>query len=97
MELFKLGKGAFHHYRNSVRGNQNISFEEAQRKLTRNIQLAIEVQPEKYDDKQLYMYGKLGILVVRDKIIWVKNNLHSPKSWKKDRKKLSSLNKELAI
>ena len=100
MKLLKLTKDAYNQYKNTVKGNENISYKQAQRKLTRNVQLAIEAPQEeehKQQDKKLYLYGNLHILVVQDRIVWVKNHRWYCDWFHKDQEEYEELSKKYKI
>jgi hypothetical protein len=97
VQLLELSKGAYKYYKNNVKGNENITYDMARRKLTRNVLLAKKVEPE-LNGKKLYIYGCLHILVVNNKIVWIKN--HPGKStsrFKKNMELYNRLNQELGI
>lgn len=98
MKLYRLGKGVYKTYRETVKGNQNIAQRQAQRKLTRNIILAFKVSKSNDENlKHRYFYGNLHILVVGNKIVWIKNVKQNGKWFYKDQKKYDELNVLLGI
>lgn len=99
MKFYGLTNRAYHKYRTRVKNNNEITYLEAKKKLNRNIKLAFVApkEDEESQNKQLYLYGNLSILVVDDKIVHVGN--HSiPTDWfYKDEAKYERLNQELGI
>lgn len=84
MRLFNLSAEAYSQYINSVKGNANLTYNEARLKLVRNILLSIPIIQEKENfGGQWYAYGKLRILVDTKykEIICVLNNQPIPKKW----------------
>lgn len=103
MKILKLSDSVYEYYREKVNGNQNISREQAARKITRNVLLAKEVQLRKRLDrllgKKLYHYGNMDIVVQWGKVIHISNKKGGKRkgNWYKDMKKYEQLTKELGI
>lgn len=97
MKLLQMGKGVYQKYRETVKGNQHTTYPQAQKKLTRNVKLASAINPGKFEDRQLYGYGSLQILVAGNKIVWIKNKCRIVKGWEKDTNEYERLNKALGI
>jgi hypothetical protein len=94
----------FQYYRENVKGNENISRDQASRKLTRNVLLAMEVPPrnflETWSGNTKYIYGNLHIIVKRGKVIKLFNNHGKVKAyggWFLDKEKYNQLTKDLKI
>lgn len=95
MKLYQLGKGVCKYYRERVKGNEGLSQQMIQRKLTRNIALAIKVPVR--DDQCIYLYGNLHIHT-KGNVITKIRNYHHPNDWfYLDRQKKCVLNKILGI
>jgi hypothetical protein len=95
LELYKLPYAVYSQYCKVVKGNTTLSWEMAQKKLTRNIHLAFKTEIGK--NRILYIYGRLHIHTIGNKIIWVQN-IKSTKDWfYKDMKKYDELNEILGI
>jgi len=95
MTKLTMTRKTFDEYRSTVRGNENITLEEALKKLQRNIELA-ECRPR--ENGNYYAYGKLHFIVSeKNVVVWLKNNCTAPKEWKKDNKKYLKISKELDI
>src|SRR5690606_3876705 len=78
-----------------VKGNDGLSQQMIQRKLTRNIALAFRVPIE--DDRYVYLYGNLHIYT-KGNIITKIRNYKLPNDWfYLDRQKKRELNKMLGI
>ena len=92
--LYKVSKFTEEYYRQYVDSDENLSYNMIRKILSRNIFLSKEVLPNK-NNKKLYLYEDLEILVNKDKIIWlkkrdkIKNNI--------DKIKMQKLNQILEI
>ncbi|PLR99523.1 hypothetical protein [Bacillus sp. T33-2] len=103
MKLLKVTDDVFQYYKENVRGNKDITLDQARRKLTRNVMLAKKVVPK--DDIQriigtkIYHYGNLHITVRWNKVIHIVNHRSGKHygGWKLDRRKYEQLTKELGI
>lgn len=100
MKLLDLSYKAYTQYMEQVRGNENISFDQAQRKLSRNVLLVVETAPERvvrglFSTK--YKYGNLTIVVRNRKIVKVVNYKGKPVGWKINKQRYTELSKELGI
>jgi hypothetical protein len=99
----KLTKEVFIYYRKNVKDNENISYDQATRKLTRNIQLAKEIPPRDESDimkeTKLYQYGNLIILVRNETVIrlWNHKGEIFTNDWIQDDIKYEEFNKKLSI
>ncbi|MED3792448.1 hypothetical protein P4571_08325 [Niallia alba] len=97
MKILQISKNVFDYYRNNVKGNENTSSEQIQRKLTRNMLLAHKVDSTGYHG-QMYQYGCLWFVVnKRGKVTWIKNGCFPPTNWKLDTKRYIELNRDLGI
>jgi hypothetical protein len=103
LELLNLTNKAFRYYSKRVKGNEDITYDLARRKLTRNVMLAAEIPPRDQSDlekgNKLYHYGNLHILVKGDWVINIKNhrNTNSYTGWELDRFKYVELTIALGI
>jgi hypothetical protein len=100
IRLLNLKESAFKTYKNEVKGNLNISFDQAQRKLTRNVLLAVEKTSLKnlLTFKQVYIYGNMRITVRFGTIIEIENHISNiVPNWTKDEKRYEQISKELGI
>jgi hypothetical protein len=105
LKILKMTDEAFEAYRTQVNGNENITRDQAERKLTRNVMLGMPVPPrnflEAWVGNRKYIYGNLHIIVKRDCITHLFN--HKGKNekcydgWFKDHKKYEMLTKQLEI
>lgn len=96
IKLFKLSNKAYRQYCKVTKGNSDISYDLARRKLTRNILLSLKTDIDK--NKKLYIYGYLHIFVRKNKIVWVKNIKSLKSDWfYKDKKEYERLNEILGI
>jgi hypothetical protein len=100
IRLLNLKESAFNYYRTNVKGNLNISFEQAQKKLSRNVLLAVERTSLKNILKcqQEWIYGNLRIIVRFGTIIEIENHIQDVvPGWVCDQKKYEAISKELGI
>lgn len=97
LKLLKFTGKTFNYYKNRVAGNKEITYDQAQRKMTRNAILAKKANSTEYESK-LYMYGSLWFLVTDDdRIVWMRNNCFKPQGWNIDKETYIKLCKELSI
>jgi hypothetical protein len=100
IRLLNLKESAYQYYRTNVKGNLNISFDQAQKKLTRNVLLAVEKTSLKNILKcqQVYIYGNLKIIVRFGTIIEIENHIQDiVPGWTLDQKKYEQISRELGI
>jgi hypothetical protein len=103
VKILKLPYELYEYYKTCVRDNENITRDQAARKLTRNVLLAKEVPPrntlEQLIGNKMYHYGSLHIVVRRGKIVHI-NNHQGKKAhdgWVKDEQLYQELTKKLEI
>lgn len=103
MKLLNVSNDVLQYYREKVRGNENITLDQARKKLTRNVMLAKKVTPRKRLDRllgiSLYQYGNLHMKLRWNKIIYIKNHRSGKHygNWKLDKEKYIRLSEELGI
>jgi hypothetical protein len=103
LELLNLTNKAFRYYSKRVKGNEDITYDLARKKLTRNVILAAEIPPRHQSDvekgNKLFHFGNLHILVKDGWVINVKNHRHTNNytGWELDRFKFVELTIELGI
>jgi hypothetical protein len=100
LRLLKLKQSAYDAYREQVKGNANITYDQAIRKLTRNVMLAVEKTNIKdaLKVKQVYIYGCLKIVVRFGTIIEIENHIQDVvPGWVLDQAKYEAISKELGI
>ncbi|MGD7046998.1 hypothetical protein FZC83_02035 [Rossellomorea marisflavi] len=96
-EILRFGRGLFDYYREHVNGNEDISYDQARRKMTRNMRLAFKADSEGYRT-QKYMYGSLHFCVnERGIITWIRNRQYSPQGFNIDPVRYIEVSKELGI
>lgn len=96
MRLLFMSNVIYERYKQSVRGAEDISIEEARRLMTRNMLLSI--RGEKGVCKgTYYMYGRLHFVVDNNRIVWLKNRMPAPKSWKRNNRRYLKLNERFGI
>lgn len=95
IKVLQLGKGVYQYYRDNVKGNQNTPYEIAQRKLTRNVMLALTNKID--EDKYLFLYGNLHIFVEGNTIVKLENYKGGVNWFWKDLKNYYKLNHKLGI
>jgi hypothetical protein len=94
-KILQISKNVYEYYRTKVRGNQRASSELIQKKLTRNVHLALKVEVD--EKRTLYMYGNLHIWVRGNKIYHIRNVKNNGDWFYKDMKKYEELNELLGI
>lgn len=100
IELIKLNLTCLSYYQRFVKANENISEDQANRKMTRNMMLAMAYKRDgeaKKSPRVWYSYGCLRFIVKNGEVIWIQNKLPMMKGWYKDYEKYAQLNKELGI
>lgn len=100
VELIKLNKASLSYYQRFVKGNENITEDQANRKMTRNMLLALPYKRDsdaRVSPRVWYSYGCLRFIVKDGEVIWIQNKLPVMKSWHKDYEKYEILNKKLEI
>jgi ATP-dependent phosphoenolpyruvate carboxykinase len=100
VRLLNLKESAFKQYQLEVKGNANITFDQAQKKITRNVLLAVERTSLKnlLTFKQVYIYGNMKITVRFGTIIEIENHISDPvPNWTKDEKRYEEISRELGI
>jgi hypothetical protein len=100
MRLLNLKESAYNTYKREVKGNTNVTFDQAKRKLTRNILLAVERTSLKNILKceQQYIYGCLRITVRFGTIIKIENHIQDTiPGWTCDQQRYEEISKQLGI
>lgn len=82
IKLLEVSQGAFKYYRENVSGNENTSYAQVQRKLTRNMLLAHEFEPIEGKEGILYQYGCMKFIVRNNRVIWIRNKIKKLDFWK---------------
>lgn len=96
IKLLKVTKSAMDYYRKNIKGNENATELDIQKKLTRNVYLAIPTK-RRNEEAQLFLYGRLEILVKNgDEIVWIKAN-DKKCNFTVDKQRKEELNKLLQI
>lgn len=103
MKPLRITDKVYKYYMSNVRGNKEATYEEACKKLTRNMLLGKEV-PQRTDRERLlgnklYIYGNLRILVRQGKIVHISNHKGTKRYSGRglDKEKRDRLNMELGI
>lgn len=100
MELYNLKNSAYQMYKLTVKGNMNVSFDQARRKLTRNILLAAERKnlKNKLKRQREFIYGNMRIIVKSGTIVEIENYITDTNpDWTKDEERYEQISKELGI
>ena len=103
MKLLNVKEQALEKYKSQVKGNRNISTEQARRKLTRNVALVKETSRNriKFTLRGLiYKYGNLHITVRFGTIVDIENHKNykeHPNNWIFPKRRYIELNKQLGI
>lgn len=98
--LLSLSENSLNYYRKHVKGNRDISENQACRKMTRNMMLAFAYKKDSLNKKSpgtWYAYGCLRFIVKDGTVIWMENHLPVFKVWYKDWEMYEKLNKEFGI
>jgi hypothetical protein len=100
VKILKLPYELYKYYKECTKDNENITRDQAARKLTRNVLLADEVPPRNELDKakgnKMYHFGNLHICVRHGTIIHLMNH-QGNRDWNKDEQRYQELTKELGI
>lgn len=96
MKLVQFRDEMFQQYKNKIKGCEHISLLEAEKKMSRNMILAHKPDSTGYKG-QMYQYGSLWFVVVRNRITWLRNHCDVPEGWTLDIEEYRRLNKELGI
>jgi hypothetical protein len=103
VKILKLPYELYEYYKTCVKDNENITRDQAARKLTRNVLLAKEVPQrntlEKLKGNKMYHYGSLHIVVRRGRVVHLHNNKGKQfhEGWVKDEQRYEELTKKLVI
>lgn len=100
IELLTLSENSLDYYRKRVKGNKDISEEQARRKMTRNMILAFQYKKDNETKKYpraWFTYGCLRFIVKNSEVTWIVNHQPVFKVWKKDWEKYAELNKKFRI
>lgn len=99
IRILELSPAVFDTYRNRIRGNENITYELACKKMTRNLLLGEEeFDPYNHnEDVQMYSYGFMQFKVKGNRVIWLKPKARYPVGWEKDWGKHKELTIKLGI
>lgn len=95
MKIYKVSQNAYEYYIHNVKDNENASYDLVCRKLTRNIMLGKKM-PDK-ENKRLYFYGNLAILIRNGEIVWLNNYKDKYHNFTVDKAKYDKLNRKLGI
>ena len=97
---FELTPKAYETYKTEVKGNANIPWDQAEKKLNRNILLVQEADPKYTKKKWLtttYSYGNLKVKVRFNKIIDIENHKGEPTDWHTKPRRYEELSRQLGI
>lgn len=95
IDFLTFNESTLNYYRKSIRGNEDISEDQARRKMTRNMMLAYPYRQEsraKKHPRTFYTYGSLRFIVRDNIVISLINHQKVFKVWKKDWDKYNELN-----
>ena len=99
ISLYKLTESAYNHYRLGTKDNADISFEEARRKITRNIKMSIVKSKWKSYGHELtsHYYGSLQIITRGDLVIRIKRGYKPNPEYVFHKRKYEKLTKRLDL
>lgn len=83
------------YYRENVKGNEETSHSQANRKMTRNFILGYRTVRK--DGSVHCKYGCLHFIVSKGRVVWIENNRKPHKGWIHDSRLYLELNEELKI
>lgn len=91
---FLSGK-MYKQYKETVKGNENTSHEQAKLKMWRNMLLASASRRDRASSH--FKYGCLHFIVANGKVVWMQNECKPERGWRRNNKKYLELNRELGI
>lgn len=100
IELLRMSEVTLSYFQKNVSGAENYTEDEVQRRMTRNMNLAIRYKVDRGEGvhpRRYYAYGNLRFMVRKGKVSWIRNNCPSLPMWYLDEDKKSYLNKLLKI
>lgn len=100
VEFLTFNESTLNYYRKKVKGNEDISDDQARRKMTRNMLLAYPYKREssvKKHPRTWYSYGSLRFIVKDNKVTSLINHQRVFKAWVKDWDKYKELNARFDI
>lgn len=92
--------GSFDYYQRFVKGNEDISLDQARRKITRNMLLSAAYKrdsPNKESPRTWYAYGILHFIVKDNTVTWIQNHQPIVKGWKLDYDEYKRLSERFGI
>lgn len=100
MKILKMSPRVYKYYITQVRDNENTSYDQACKKLTRNVQLCKEFAPEKikkFLNRTTYYYGNLTIKVRGKRVVKLENHKGVANKTNVDEKRYIELSREFGI
>ncbi|MED3562389.1 hypothetical protein [Bacillus xiapuensis] len=103
MKILKITDEVFETYRTQVNGKENITRDQAERRLTRNVMEGMSVPPRSFLEaligNEKYIFGNLHIIVRHGRVVRLFNHKGGKPygGWYKDQKKHAELTKQLGI
>jgi hypothetical protein len=104
LKILELPDELYQYYKTMTNDNENITKDQAAKKLTRNVMLGMLIPPRNKLDRskgnKMYFYGNLHICVKNDrKIVHIHNHGRGKffGGWFKDEEKYIELTKKLGI
>lgn len=98
--LLTINNKSFEYYKKYVKGNKNISYDQARRKMTRNMHLAYQYQTSVTSEGRVikhYTYGNLCFSVIKNEVVSIDNYRPIHSKWKQDYPKYLALSKRFGI
>lgn len=97
MNLLTVPMNIYAIYKKEVKGNEDATLLDVEKKLTRNMKLS-KITKRGHKRGKYCQYGKLHFIVSSDNVVvWLKNNCPSPEDWNKNVYHYNSLNRMLKI
>jgi hypothetical protein len=102
VQIFEITDRVYEYYKQNVKGNEDVTKDQAAKKLSRNVMLAKEIPPRNEQDiskgNKMYYYGSLHIVLKGDKIIYLNNHRGSKcYGWELDQEKYEKISTEFEI
>lgn len=100
IELLRLTENTLGYFQKNVKDAQDMTEDQVQRRMTRNMKLAVLYKTDRKDGiypRRYYAYGNLRFMVRKGRISWIRNNCPSLPMWYLDLEKKEHLNKILKI
>ena len=79
IKLYDLDQSVYDTYKFSVKGNRNVSFLLARKKISRALALSTCILGD--ENAGVYVYGKMLMVVKGNMVVFLANHMPCPKEW----------------